>query len=255
MLRRKDRGKSPGFGVTIIYFPQCHRQKRNWQTASHVNSNRTKRKLPPKKEIFADYIPDKELIFCFGFGSGLKQSHYICQADLELTEPTGIKACFTMASSWLILWKQLSEGDKLQAIWFKHEQRTWKELAVGMCTYQPSAWEGGKGRGIKVLGHPCLGSKFESSQGYRDPASKTQRLEYYFSQDSRIVNKHTKRCWIRREIQSKWQGDTLSSMPTTIKTLETAGGAAWGKTGTRAHCRWEWKMVQLLWKVWRFLKN
>lgn len=30
-------------------------------------------------------------------------------------------------------------------------------------------------------------------------------------------------------------------MSTTIKTQETAGGAAWGKTGTRAHCQWEWK--------------
>lgn len=30
-------------------------------------------------------------------------------------------------------------------------------------------------------------------------------------------------------------------MATTIKTQETAGGAACGKTGTLAHCQWEWK--------------
>ena len=28
----------------------------------------------------------------------------------------------------------------------------------------------------------------------------------------------------------------------------------WGDTGTPAHCWWEYKMVQPLWKIWKFLK-
>lgn len=92
---------------------------------------------------------------------------------------------------------------------------------------------GGRGRRIKVLGQPCLGCKFKSSPGYRDPTSKTQDLNT--TSPKKIVEQsiNTRKDAESGGKYSQNDKEILPSMPTTIKTQDTAGGAAWGKTGTR----------------------